>query len=68
MPRHPFQPLAAAVGVVLVALGLVVAMSCVERLHESPVVWFAAAAVVLGLGMIPWTRRPPAGTDGDHGT
>ena len=58
METHPFQPLAAVVGAVIVALGVLVATFSLGRVEDDAVVWVAIAAVLVGLALIPWRRRP----------
>jgi hypothetical protein len=54
---HPFQPLAAVVGAVLVALGVLVATFSLGRVDDDALVWVAIAAVLAGVALIPWRRR-----------
>ena len=57
MPRHRFDPLSLALGVLAVGLGVAV---MTERLihADGPGTgwWLAIGALVLGLGVIPWGR------------
>ena len=59
MRRHRFDPLSAALGVIAVALGLLVAAAEIDSLGADAGIWLAAGVLVVGLGLIPWTRRPP---------
>jgi hypothetical protein len=54
---HPFQPLAAVVGAVLVAVGVLVATFSLGRVDDDALVWVAIAAALAGLALIPWRRR-----------
>ena len=57
MARHPFDFLSAALGVVAVGLGVLVSTASIDRVDTDLGWWFALAALVLGLGLIPWNRR-----------
>lgn len=58
MHRHPFHPMSAALGLALVALGVVVVFG-LEQIGDDTIVWVAAAAALLGAAMIPWRRQRP---------
>ena len=58
MRRHPFRPLDAVLGLVVVLLGVLVAVFGFEDVEDDNVVlWCAIGAVVIGLALIPWPRR-----------
>jgi hypothetical protein len=59
---HPFQPLAAVLGIGVIALGVLVTMFGVERLEDDVLVWTAVGAALIGVALIPWRRResPPS--------
>jgi hypothetical protein len=58
MRRHPFRPLDAVLGLVVVLLGVLVAVFGFEDVDDDNVVmWCAIGAVVIGLALIPWPRR-----------
>jgi hypothetical protein len=54
MKRHSFQPLAAALGVGLIVLGLLVATFGFEAIDDDALIWAAVAAGLVGLALIPW--------------
>ena len=58
MQRHPFDPVSALLGVLAVVAGLLVALGEAADLETSGPWWLAAAAVLVGLALIPWRRRP----------
>jgi hypothetical protein len=55
--RHPFDPVSAALGVLTVGLGGLVATRSLGDFDVNGGWWLAAAAVVVGLAIIPWRRR-----------
>ncbi len=58
MTRHQFDPMSAALGALAVGLGIIVMLGDPVRASSW---WAVAAAVlVLGVGMLPWSRRRPA--------
>ena len=54
MRSHPFDPVSAALGLIVVAIGAVVAFDGTDSIDTGW--WLALGALVLGLGLIPWTR------------
>jgi hypothetical protein len=54
MQRHPFDPVSAALGALVVALGALVAAGRLGDADGSGGWWFAAAAAVVGLAILPW--------------
>jgi hypothetical protein len=60
---HRFDLIAAALGVIAIALGLLVATDSIDNIDADAGWWFAVAALVLGIALVPWTRRPPARTE-----
>jgi hypothetical protein len=63
MRSHPFDPVSAALGLIVAATGAVVAVDGTDAIDTGW--WLALGALVLGLGMIPWTRtrRPDGDAD-----
>ena len=65
MPRHPFDPVSAAVGIVIVTFGVAVmageAVDVDTRDGDPP----ATAAVLVGVAILPW-RRPWRATAEPH--
>lgn len=57
MRRHPFDPLSAALGILAIALGVLVATAELDELGSDAGAWIAAGVLVAGLGMVPWSRR-----------
>lgn len=57
MRRHPVDPLSAALGIVAVVLGLLVATDRLDELGSDTGAWITAAVLVVGLGLLPWSRR-----------
>jgi hypothetical protein len=62
VPRHPFDLVSAALGVLAVAVGSLVALGQLADLDRRGPWWLAGAAVLVGLAIIPWRRRT-ASTD-----
>jgi hypothetical protein len=54
MRSHAFDPLSAALGLIAVAIGAVVAFDGTDSVDTGW--WLALGALVLGLGLVPWTR------------
>ena len=61
MRSHPFDPVSAALGLVAGAIGALVALGGTDSIDTGW--WIALGALVLGLGLVPWTR----GRDADDG-
>ena len=57
MRSHPFDAVSAALGLIVAAIGAVVAFDGTAAIDTGW--WLALGALVLGLGLIPWTRRRP---------
>jgi hypothetical protein len=57
MHRHPFDPLSAVLGVIAVVAGLLVAVGEAVDLDVNVAWLFTAAAILIGLAIIPWQRR-----------
>jgi hypothetical protein len=60
MESHPFQPLAAVLGIGVIALGVLVAIFGFEHVEDDALAWAAVGAAVIGLALIPWRRRSPS--------
>jgi hypothetical protein len=58
MKRHPIDTLSAAIGVVVIIVAIAVMLRSAGELVSGGPWWLALAALVLGLGLIPW--RPQA--------
>ena len=56
MRRHVFDPLSAALGVLAVALGVLVASAQLDELGSDAGAWIIAGVLVVGLGLLPWSR------------
>ncbi len=56
MKAHPFQPLAAVLGIGVIALGVLVAVFGVGRVDDDALVWVAVGVALLGIALIPWRR------------
>jgi len=63
MRSHPFDAVSAALGLILVAIGAVVAVDGSDAIDTGW--WLALGALVLGLGLIPWTRSRRPDSDAD---
>ena len=57
MHRHPFDPSSAALGLLTAGLGIAVATDTIDDVGGSWGTWFAAAALLVGLAMVPWRRQ-----------
>jgi hypothetical protein len=57
MKPHPFQPIAAVVGAVLIVLGVLVAWFGFDGIGDDALIWVAVATGLLGLALIPWRGR-----------
>jgi hypothetical protein len=54
--RHPIDTLSAALGAVTVTAGILVMTDTLHRIDDDGGWWVAVAALVVGLGLIPWNR------------
>lgn len=63
MRPHVFDAVSAALGLIVVATGAVVALDGTDAIDTGW--WLALGALVLGLGLIPWTRTRRADGDAD---
>lgn len=68
MNRHPFDALSAALGAIAIVLGALVITGHFDRADDQLGAWVAVLALVLGLGMIPWTRRQADDVTGTSST
>jgi hypothetical protein len=61
MRPHSFDPVSAALGLIAVTIGALVAFDGTDSIDTGW--WLALGALVLGIGLVPWTRRerPPGG-------
>jgi hypothetical protein len=59
MRRHSFDPMSAALGVLSGALGILVASAGLDSIGADAGVWVAVGVLILGAGLIPWTRYRP---------
>ncbi len=59
MDRHRFDPLSLVLGLLATGVGLFVLTGAADSNDVNLGAWVAGAAVILGLGVIPWGRRPP---------
>jgi len=57
MQRHPIDPFSAALGVLAVVLGILVATRSLGGFDSSGGWWLAGAAVVVGVALLPWNVR-----------
>ena len=62
MRPHSFDPVSAALGLIAVTIGALVAFGGTDSIDTGW--WIALGALVLGLGLVPWTRGRDA-VDGD---
>ena len=56
MRRHPIDPISCALGLIVTALGVLVAVGQVEPFEQATAWWIAVAATLVGLALIPWGR------------
>lgn len=63
MRSHPFDAISAALGLVACAIGVLVAFDVTDSIDTGW--WLALGALVVGLGLVPWTRGQPSAADGD---
>jgi hypothetical protein len=57
MHRHTIDPLSAALGVVAAATGLLTAAGRADSIADNPTWGLAVVAILIGVALIPWTRR-----------
>ena len=60
MRSHPFDAVSAAHGLVAGAIGALVAFDATDSIDTGW--WLALGALVIGVGLVPWTR----GRRSDH--
>ncbi len=63
MNRHRFDAISVVFGAIVATLGVLVAAGSLDGIDADAGTWGAAAALALGLGMIPWARRRSEGSD-----
>jgi len=61
--RHRIDPLSLVLGLLAIGLGVFVITGVADREDVNVGAWIAGAALVLGLGVIPWGRRSPDRAD-----
>jgi hypothetical protein len=68
MRSHPFDALSGALGVIVAVIGALVAFDGTDSVDTGW--WLALGALVVGVGLVPWTRtrRPVAEDDADPTT
>ena len=54
MRPHPIDTVSAALGLIAVALGVLVALDRTDSIATGG--WLALGALVVGVGLVPWTR------------
>jgi hypothetical protein len=57
MQRHPVDPVSAALGLLAVAAGVLVAAGAFADIDDRGAWWLVVAAVVLGVAIVPWRWR-----------
>jgi hypothetical protein len=57
MQRHPTDPVSAALGLLAVALGVLVAAGALDGFDDHGGWWLAIAAVIVGVAIVPWRWR-----------
>ena len=64
MKRHPIDQVSAVLGVVTIAIGIaVIGGAHPADLQSDGGTWVAAAALLLGVGLVPWRHRPSSAGD-----
>ena len=63
MQRHPVDPVSAALGLLAVALGVLVAAGALDGFDDHGGWWLVVAAVIVGVAIVPW-RWHTAADDG----
>ncbi len=61
MNRHPLDVISAALGLLAVTAGVLVMAGAVDRLDTDPGWWLAAAALLAGLVLVPWSPSARGG-------
>jgi predicted MFS family arabinose efflux permease len=57
--RHTFDPLSAALGILAVAIGVLVAAAEFDELGSDAGGWVIAGVLLVGLALVPWSRLRP---------
>ena len=65
MSRHRFDPLSFALGVLAIGTAVFVISGTLPDDDGAAGWWLALGALVLGLGLIPWSRRRASPADED---
>lgn len=63
MRSHPFDAVSGALGLIAVAIGALVAFNGIHSIDTGW--WIAVGALVLGLGLVPWTWSRRSTSDDD---
>ncbi|HEX4982387.1 MAG TPA: hypothetical protein VFV63_11835 [Ilumatobacteraceae bacterium] len=61
MRSHPFDALSCALGLVIAGIGALVAFDGTDSIDTGW--WLALGALVIGVGLVPWTRSRRPTTD-----
>ena len=66
MQRHRFDPLSAALGILAIAIGVLVATAQFDELGSDAGAWVVAGILLVGLGFVPWSRWRNRATPADE--
>ena len=59
MRRHTFDPLSAALGILAIAVGVLVASAEFDEVGSDAAGWVIAGVLLVGLALVPWSRLRP---------
>lgn len=65
MRPHRFDPISGSLGLVAVTAGILVTVDAVRSIDAGW--WLAVGALVIGLGLVPWTRPQTPVDEGQPG-